>query len=155
MIASWSMIASCTQQLNTHMWHWLIYMYLHVFVVINKLCSNFWIIPNKRETFTQYRYNVGPPSATLAQHCTNIGWTSRVCWVVLLQNQGRSPPLWFRISEEGGRRYEFGGLAQFLLFRSKTADKRDIFSWLNQIKYIFCFISTKFHKCAECSIWTM
>ena len=29
--------------------------------------------------FTQCWSNVGPPSATLGQHCTNIGWTSRVC----------------------------------------------------------------------------
>ena len=29
--------------------------------------------------FTQCRYNVGPASATLVQHCTNIGSTSRVC----------------------------------------------------------------------------
>ena len=36
------------------------------------------LMQSKHETFTQCRYNVGPPSATLAQHCTGIGWTSRV-----------------------------------------------------------------------------
>ena len=36
--------------------------------------------PSKYETFTQCRYNVVLSSTTLAQHCTNIGWTSRVCW---------------------------------------------------------------------------
>ena len=36
--------------------------------------------PSQHETFTQCWYNVGPSSETLAQHCTNIGWTSRVCW---------------------------------------------------------------------------
>ena len=34
-----------------------------------------------RETFTQRRWNVGPASATLDQHWTSLGWTSRVCWV--------------------------------------------------------------------------
>ena len=36
--------------------------------------------PSKHETFTQCWYNVGPSSTTLAQHCTNIGSTSCVCW---------------------------------------------------------------------------
>ena len=31
-----------------------------------------------QQTLTRCWYNVGPPSATLAQHCTNIGWMSRV-----------------------------------------------------------------------------
>ena len=31
--------------------------------------------PSKHETFTQCCFNAGPPSATLAQHRTSIGWT--------------------------------------------------------------------------------
>ena len=33
------------------------------------------------ESFTQCWYDVVPPSATLAQHHTNIGPASDVCWV--------------------------------------------------------------------------
>ena len=40
------------------------------------------VYPSKHETLTQCWYNVDPPSATLAQHCTNIGFMSRVCWYV-------------------------------------------------------------------------
>ena len=39
-------------------------------------------MPSKHETFTQYRYIVGPASQTVGQYCTYIGWTSRVCWTV-------------------------------------------------------------------------
>ena len=35
---------------------------------------------SKNKTFTQYCFNVGPPSSTLAQHWTSMGSTSRVCW---------------------------------------------------------------------------
>ena len=33
---------------------------------------------SKHQTFSQGCFNVGPPSATLAQHWNNLGWTSRV-----------------------------------------------------------------------------
>ena len=36
--------------------------------------------PSKHETFSQCWFDVGPSSSTLAQHCTNIGWTSHVSW---------------------------------------------------------------------------
>ena len=38
-------------------------------------------IPSKRETLTQYCFDVGPPSSTSAQHQNNIGSMSCVCWV--------------------------------------------------------------------------
>ena len=49
-----------------------------VYIVLNKEPH----LPSKHETSTQCCNNVGPPSATLAQHCYNIGSTSRVCRVV-------------------------------------------------------------------------
>ena len=36
--------------------------------------------PNKHETFSQCWHNVEPSFTTLAQHCSNIGWKSRVSW---------------------------------------------------------------------------
>ena len=36
--------------------------------------------PSKHKTFNQCWFNVGPPSTTTAQHWTNIGSMSRVCW---------------------------------------------------------------------------
>ena len=39
-------------------------------------------IAQHARTFTQCWYNVGSASATLAQHCTNIGWMSRACWEI-------------------------------------------------------------------------
>ena len=36
----------------------------------------------KHEMFNQCWLNVGPASQPVAQHCANIGWTSRVCWDV-------------------------------------------------------------------------
>ena len=44
------------------------------------LASVFQQNPSRHGTFIQCRFNVGLPSATLAQHCTDIRWTSRVCW---------------------------------------------------------------------------
>ena len=43
-----------------------------------------WIrnTPNKQETFSHCWVNVGPPSTTLAQHWTNHGSMSSVCWHV-------------------------------------------------------------------------
>ena len=35
---------------------------------------------SKQETFTQCWYIVGPPSSTLTQQCSSIGWMCRVCW---------------------------------------------------------------------------
>ena len=37
-------------------------------------------LPGNHDILTQCWYNVGPPSATLVQHCTNIGLLSRICW---------------------------------------------------------------------------
>ena len=48
----------------------------------NTIAWHVGYMPSKHGTFTQCCFNVGPPSATLAQHWNNIGWTSRVCWVV-------------------------------------------------------------------------
>ena len=42
------------------------------------------IRPSKHETSTQCCCNVGPLSATLAQHYNSIGSTSRVCWDMYL-----------------------------------------------------------------------
>ena len=39
-------------------------------------------IANKHDTSTQCLTNVGPPSTTLAQHWSNIGWMSRIYWVL-------------------------------------------------------------------------
>ena len=36
--------------------------------------------PGKHETFNQCWFNIGPPSQTVEQHWTSIGWTSCVCW---------------------------------------------------------------------------
>ena len=38
-------------------------------------------VPSKHETLNQCWFNVGPPSTTSAQHWTNIGLMSHVCWV--------------------------------------------------------------------------
>ena len=38
-----------------------------------QLCS-------KHGIFTQFYFNVGPPSSPLDQHWNSIGWMSRVCW---------------------------------------------------------------------------
>ena len=38
------------------------------------------LYPSKHETFNHSGYNVGPASKTMGQHCTNNGWTSRICW---------------------------------------------------------------------------
>ena len=48
-----------------------------------------WFNKNRQFTSkheTQCWYSVGPPSATLAQHCIRIGWMSRVCWQVVGRN---------------------------------------------------------------------
>ena len=37
---------------------------------------------SKHETLAQFFLNVGPPSATLAQHLKNIGLIFRVFWVI-------------------------------------------------------------------------
>ena len=42
-------------------------------------------VASKHDTSTQYWTNVGPPSTTLAQHWSNIGWMYRVCWVITQQ----------------------------------------------------------------------
>ena len=36
--------------------------------------------PSKHNTVIQYRFNVGPASWTMGQHCPAIGKTSCVCW---------------------------------------------------------------------------
>ena len=46
--------------------------------------------PSKHETFIQCRYNVGPPSATLARHCTNIG----ICLLTLKALHLKKSPTW-------------------------------------------------------------
>ena len=38
------------------------------------------VYPSKHGTLKQCWSNVGPPSATLAQHYTSIVWMCRVCW---------------------------------------------------------------------------
>ena len=45
------------------------------------LLAQFSLYPSKHETLTQCWFNVGPPSARLSQHWTNIGSMYRVCWV--------------------------------------------------------------------------
>ena len=40
------------------------------------------VATSKHETVVRCWLNVGPSSATLAQHCANIGLMCRVCWDV-------------------------------------------------------------------------
>ena len=44
-----------------------------------------WPLPRKYETLTLGLFNVGPSCATLVQHWTNLGWTSRVCWLCAIK----------------------------------------------------------------------
>ena len=59
----------------------------------------FWLVwpfisvqlPSKHDTLGgQYCNNVGPSSATMAQHYNNIGWTLHVCWVTGVRECGSS-----------------------------------------------------------------
>ena len=42
--------------------------------------------PSQHHSLTHCWWNVGPPSLTLAQHCTNIGSVYPVCWNELLSS---------------------------------------------------------------------
>ena len=45
------------------------------------LCASLTSLPTRHDTSIQCWTNVGPPSTTLAQHCSNIGSMCRVCWI--------------------------------------------------------------------------
>ena len=50
-----------------------------------------WLV-SKHNTLAQFWCDVSPPSTTLAQHHTNIGWTSHVCWLIVFFY--RTPVSW-------------------------------------------------------------
>ena len=58
-------------------------MFAGAFVSERRTFSNVTSIILLLSQSCQCGHNVGPSSSTLAQHCTNIGWMSRVCWACL------------------------------------------------------------------------
>ena len=57
--------------------------YSRQFNELNIETNNLAAQPSRHETLKQCCLNVGPPSATLAQHSNNIVSTSRACWEAL------------------------------------------------------------------------
>ena len=58
----------------------------HATVFFQTTLRHWQLLPSKHESSTRCWTNVGPTSTTLAQHWSNIGWMSRVCWVGPLFN---------------------------------------------------------------------
>ena len=55
--------------------------HIHEHVYKHKYVYSDRTMPSEHETLSHCWFNVGPPSTTLAQHWTNNGSKSRVCWV--------------------------------------------------------------------------
>ena len=68
------------------LWCFMAFVLLVLFVACSSLFQNL-CITRIHKTLAQCWFNVGSPSATLAQHQTNIGSTLLVCWMCELQFQ--------------------------------------------------------------------
>ena len=73
----------CLLFLQNKIYHFLIdnfVLFCVLFVLVIQKQHMHIYYPSKQDTTTECLTNVGPPSTTLAQHWSNIGWLCRVCW---------------------------------------------------------------------------